>query len=105
LPDILSGKSYLCRSRRPPFGTYLPQYLCVGHRNADIPQAVKGVQESQGALVDIFERIESFFRRLEIYIQVSATTEMKDVIIQIMAEVLCVIGVATKEIKESRTSE
>jgi len=47
--------------------------------------------------------MECFFRRLEMYMP--ATMEMKDMIIQIMVEILCVIGVATKEIKESRTSE
>jgi len=104
LADILAGKSGLGRSRRPPFGTYLSQYVFVGHRNADIPQEAKGVQNSQDTLAYIFTRIELFFRRLEIYIKVSATTAMKDIIIQIMVEVLLVIGIATKEIKESRMS-
>ncbi|KAH9958755.1 hypothetical protein BC827DRAFT_549778 [Russula dissimulans] len=67
--------------------------------------AAKGVRQSQDALADIFERMERFFRRLEIYIQVPATTAMMDMIIQIMVEVLCVIGIATKEIKEARISE
>ena len=30
-------------------------------------QAAKDVRASQNTLVDIFERIESFFRRLEVY--------------------------------------
>ena len=55
--------------------------------------------------MDIFERIEMFFRRLEIYTQVPPTTEMMDIIVQIMVEVLCILGIATKEIKQSRTSE
>ena len=46
-----------------------------------------------------------FFLRLEVYTQVSPTTEMMDVIIQIMVEVLSILGIATKEIKEGRLSE
>ena len=46
-----------------------------------------------------------FFRRLETYTQVPPTTEMMDIIIQIMVEVLTILGVATKEIKQGRMSE
>jgi hypothetical protein len=53
----------------------------------------------------VFERIESFFRRLEIYTEVPPTTEMMDTLIQIMAEVLSILGIATKEIKQGRMSE
>jgi hypothetical protein len=56
-------------------------------------------------LLDIFERIEMFFRRLEMYTEVPLTTEMMDIIIQIVVEVLSILGIATKEIKQSRTSE
>ncbi|KAH9972919.1 hypothetical protein BJV77DRAFT_1164448, partial [Russula vinacea] len=53
-------------------------------------------------LVDAFERIESFFRRLEIYTEVPPTDEMMDTIIRIMVEVLSILGIATKEIKQGR---
>jgi hypothetical protein len=56
-------------------------------------------------LVDAFERIESFFRRLEIYTEVPPTTEMMDTIIRIMVEVLSILGIATKEIRQGRISE
>jgi len=49
--------------------------------------------------------MEGFFRRLEIYIEVPATRDMIDMITQIMVEVLSILGIATKELKESRTSE
>jgi hypothetical protein len=55
--------------------------------------------------LDIFERVEMFFRRLEMYTEVPLTAEMTDVIIEIMAEVLSILGIATKEIKQGRTSE
>ena len=68
-------------------------------------QAAKDVRASQNTLVDIFERIESFFRRLEVYTEVPPTTEMMDTIIKIMVEVLSILGIAMKEIKQGRLSE
>ena len=46
-----------------------------------------------------------FFRRLEIYTQVPATMEMMDIIVQIMVEVLSILGVTMKEIKQGRMSK
>jgi hypothetical protein len=77
----------------------------VDHCNIYVSQAAKDVRASQDALVDIFGRIEMFFRRLEIYTEVRPTTGMMDVIIQIMVEVLFILGIATKEIKQSRISK
>jgi hypothetical protein len=49
--------------------------------------------------------MESFIRRLEIYTKVQQTTEMMDTIIRIMVEVLSILGIVTKEIKQGRMSE
>ena len=68
-------------------------------------QAVKAISEAQEALIDIFERIENFFKRLETYTEVQPSAAMTDVIVKIMAEVLNILGIATKEIKQGRTSE
>ena len=68
-------------------------------------QAAKDVVASQDALVDIFERIECFFRRLETYTEVPTTEAMKDVIVKIMVEVLGIFAVVTKEMKQGRASE
>ena len=46
-----------------------------------------------------------FFRRLEIYTELPSTTEMMDMIIQIMVEVLSILGIATREIKQGRISK
>ena len=77
----------------------------MGHCNTYISQTARDVRASQDTLVDIFERIEMFFRRLEIYTEVQPTTEMTDIIIQIMVEVLSILGIATKEIKQGRISK
>ena len=68
-------------------------------------QAVKDVQASQDTLINIFERIENFFRRLENYAGVPPTPEMMDIIGKIMVEILSILAIATKEIKQGRTSE
>ena len=63
------------------------------------------VRASQEILIDIFERMENFFQRLEIYTNVSPTPEMMDMIVKIMVEVLSVLAIATKEMKQGRISE
>ena len=72
---------------------------------AYVSQAVQGVRASQHALFDIFERIEMFSRRLVVYTEVQATTEMMVIMVQITVEVLSILGIATKEIRQGRTSE
>ena len=79
-------------------------FSCV-HCKAYISQAAKDARASQEILIDIFERIEMFFRRLEIYTEVPPTIEMTDMIIQIMVEVLSILGIATKEVKRGRISK
>ncbi|KAH9020702.1 hypothetical protein EDB84DRAFT_561724 [Lactarius hengduanensis] len=64
--------------------------------------ASKDVAASHDVLVDIFERVENFFKRLEAYTEVPQTATMTDVIIKIMVEVLSIFAIATKEIKQGR---
>jgi archaellum component FlaC len=54
--------------------------------------------------VDLFGRLEYFFQRLEKYIEVRPTEAMKNIIVKIMAEVLSILGIVTKEIGQGRTS-
>ena len=67
-------------------------------------QAAKDVSTAQEALIDIFERVENFFKRLEMYTEVRPSTAMTDIILKIMVEVLNIFAIATKEIKRGRTS-
>ena len=75
------------------------------HGNAFISQAAKDAQASHDALIDIFEQIEMLIRRLEIYTEVPLTVEMTDLMVQILVEVLSILRIATKEIKQGRMSE
>ena len=68
-------------------------------------QAAKDVSAAHDVLIDIFERIENFFKRLETYTEVRPSAAMTDIIVKIMVEVLNILGIATKEIKQGRTSE
>ena len=104
LAGILTHDGDLCRNWRSPFSAY-HQYLGVGRFNTWSSQAAKDVRASQDTLLDIFERIDMSFRRLEMYTEVPLTTEMTDMTIQIMAEVISILGIATKEIRHSPTSE
>ena len=65
---------------------------------------VQGVSAIQDALLDIFERIENVFRRLETYTELPPTKEMTDIIIKVMVEVLLVLALVTKEIKQGKLS-
>ncbi|KAI0301677.1 hypothetical protein B0F90DRAFT_1840328, partial [Multifurca ochricompacta] len=62
--------------------------------------AAKDVSGSQEALSNLFERVENFFKRLETYTEVPPTAAMTDIIVKIMVEVLGVLALATKEIKQ-----
>jgi hypothetical protein len=73
--------------------------------NIYVSQAAKDVRGSQDTLLGIFECIEMFFRRLEIYTEVRPTTEMMDTITEMMVEVISVLGIATKEIRQSWISK
>ncbi|KAH9019783.1 hypothetical protein EDB84DRAFT_1624378 [Lactarius hengduanensis] len=70
-----------------------------------IIQASKDVAASHDVLIDIFERIENFFKRLEAYTEVRQTAAMTDVIVKIMVEVLSIFAIATKEIKQGRAKK
>ncbi|KAI9450825.1 hypothetical protein BJY52DRAFT_1419406 [Lactarius psammicola] len=68
-------------------------------------QAVKDVRASRDALVDLFGRLEYFFKRLEKYVEVRPTTAMTDIIVKIMVEVLSILGIVTKEVRQGRTKK
>ena len=64
----------------------------------------KDVETSKDALIELFERIENFFKRLETYTSVPPTEAMTNIIVKIMTEVLNIFAIATKEMKQGRAS-
>ena len=63
------------------------------------------MRSSYEALVDIFECIENFLRRLKIYTEVPPTPAMTDILGKIMIELLSVLALATKQINQGRFSK
>jgi len=104
LAGFLTWESDLYRNWHTPSSVYSHLlYLRRGHLTST-SQAVRDTRASHGIIVEIFERMEFFFLRLEIYTEVPPTTEMKEIIIKIMVEVLSILAVATKDINQCRMS-
>ena len=55
--------------------------------------------------MDLFSRIEYYFRRPEIYTEVPPTTVMTGIAVDIVVEVLRILAIATKEVKRGLMSE
>jgi hypothetical protein len=69
-------------------------------------QAANGVSTSYDALADLFECVANFLNRFHIYTEkISLPYTMSDIVTKIMAEVLSVLALATKEIKQGRFSK
>jgi hypothetical protein len=66
---------------------------------------VKDVIASYEVLSQLFERIHFFLQRLNRYTGLPLTSEMTLLLGKIMAQVLSVLALSTKEIKEKRISE
>jgi hypothetical protein len=67
-------------------------------------QTAKGVRESYDALANIFEYTENFLRRLSIYNEIPPTPAMTEMVIKIMAELIIVLALATKQMEQGRFS-
>jgi hypothetical protein len=63
------------------------------------------VSASQDKLVELFNQIGYFFRRLEIYTGILPTIAMTDIIVEIIVRVITILGIATKEMQGGRLSE
>ena len=70
----------------------------------NISQAAKDVRSGQDTLVDILERIDTFFQRLEFYAEVPPDQRMMNTIATIMVEALFILTIATEEIRQGRAS-
>jgi hypothetical protein len=67
-------------------------------------QASIGVTASYDALVDLFETVGNFLNRLRIYNEIPLSPSMSGIITKVLVEVLLVLSLATKQIKEGRMS-
>jgi hypothetical protein len=65
---------------------------------------VKDVIASYETLTNLFERTQYFLQRLNHYITASLTPEMTELLAKILAQVLSVLALSTKGMKERRIS-
>ena len=68
-------------------------------------QAASGVSSSYDALVELFECVGGFLKRLRIYTDLPLTPLMMEISVKIMVELLSVLALATKQIKQGRFSK
>ena len=52
------------------------------------------------ALIDFLDSIEHFLHRLVIYTRISPTPAMDEIVVKIMVELLSILALATKELKQ-----
>jgi hypothetical protein len=83
-----------------PFNTLFNRFPC----DERVCQAASGVTSSYDALLELFECLGNFLKRLEIYTTIPPTPILTEVIVKIMVELLSVLALASKQIKEGRFS-
>ena len=83
------------------FNTILIWFSC----DVGVFKAASQVSSSYDALLNLFECLASFLRRLEVYTTIPPTPVLIDIIVKIMIEILSVLALATKQIKEGRFSK
>ena len=60
---------------------------------------------SIGVLLDLFERLEDFFKRFKVYSQSFVNAELAELLVKVVVKVLNILSIATKEVEQSRASE
>jgi len=63
------------------------------------------IESGQDALIDVFTRMEHFFRRIEASAEIPITNSTKERNGRIMVAVLSILATVTERIKQRRTSE
>ena len=81
------------------------EYVSVHFLSDIVRQAAIGITSSYDALLELFECLGSYVKRLEIYTTIPPTPIMTEVIVKVMAELLSVLALATRQIKQGRFSE
>jgi len=66
---------------------------------------VRDVIASYEVLVDLLERIQLFLQRLNHYTAVPLTPDMTELLAKIMAQILSILALSTKTMKEGRISQ
>ena len=81
------------------------QYPCGYRRDIQVNQAANGINFNDDALVNLVESIDHFLMRVGIYTQIPPTPEMQEMVFNIILELLSTLALATKELRQGRSSE
>jgi len=92
------------RNKCPPCRRSLPKYL-GGVGNTRHFQAAAGVATNYDILARLFERIHFSFQRLNIYPGIRPTPALIELLGSIMAELILILAIATKEMTRRPISE
>ena len=65
---------------------------------------MRDVVANYEVLVNLFERIQLFLQRLDHYTAVTLTPDMMELLARIMAQILSVLALSTKTMKEKKIS-
>jgi hypothetical protein len=82
-----------------------PQPLSTHRCDIHVHQSIKGVIDDYIAVVDLLESIQHFLNRLDIFTRVPPTVAMTETVVKILVELLSTFALATKQIKQGRSSE
>ncbi|KAH8980205.1 hypothetical protein EDB86DRAFT_3248073, partial [Lactarius hatsudake] len=83
-------------------GTVFPPTKIIFSAMSILLVAARGTAASRDVLIELFDRIENFFVRLQTHTEVPSTAQMTNVMGKVMAEVLSILAVATKVMYQSR---
>ena len=85
------------------FSKFLPLYC----NDIRVHQEAKGVNDNCDVVVDLFESIEHLMKRLNLYTLVprAASSTMDEIAVKIMMELISALALATKDVKQGRSSE
>lgn len=65
----------------------------------------KGVDSCGDALIDFLESIQRLLKPLDIFIQFQRTPAMDESVVRIMMDLLAILALLTKELKQGRSSK
>jgi len=82
-------------------------FWCLHKYSCDVQanQAAKAITASYDSLVDLLESIENILSRLNVFTLTPLTSEMDEMVVKIMGELLSALALATRELEQGRPSE
>jgi hypothetical protein len=86
-------------------GRSFPKCCSMRVRYTRLFQAASGVVTSYDILVNLFERVQLFLQRLKIYTSIQLTTELTEILGKIMAEIIMILALKTREVKQGTVSK